>query len=114
MIRTIPQTYGVEIIQAGYDRYNAISTVQKLEAAGIECVEVKQHSSVLHAPTKLLKEMILNKQFHYDKNLLYEINFANAKCTYDTNLSLYISKKRSSGKVDLCFATLDALFCLQQ
>ena len=114
IIKTIPQKYGVEIVQAGYDRYNAISTVQKLEGAGIDCVEVKQHSSILHMPTKLLKEMILNRQFHYVKNRLYEINFANAKCTYDTNMNMYLSKKHSNGKVDLCFATLDALYCLQQ
>ena len=113
-MNTIQKKYGVEIVQAGYDRYNAISTVQKLEGAGIECVEIKQHSSVLHAPTKFLKEMILNKQFHYDKSRMYEINFANAKCVYDTNMNLYLSKKRSSGKIDMCMATLDALYCLQQ
>ena len=113
-IMNLPKEYGVEIVQAGYDRYNAISTVQKLEGAGIECVEVKQHSSVLHAPTKLLKESILNRLFHYDKNRLYEINYSNARCTYDTNMSIYLSKKRSSGKIDLCMATLDALYCLQQ
>lgn len=113
-IMELPKKFGVEIVQAGYDRYNAISTVQKLEQAGIECVEVKQHSSVLHAPTKLLKESILNRRFHYAANRLYEMNYANARCTYDTNLSLYISKKRSNGKVDLVMATLDALYLLQQ
>ncbi|WP_298033489.1 hypothetical protein [uncultured Dysosmobacter sp.] len=46
-------------MQIGYDRYNATSTVQKLEAVGYECVEVKQHSSVLHPPTKLLREVSL-------------------------------------------------------
>ena len=113
-IMNLPKQYGVEIVQVGYDRYNAISTVQKLEGAGIECVEVKQHSSVLHAPTKLLKEMILNRQYHYDKNRLYEINFANARCTYDTNLNVYLTKKKSVGKIDECMATVDALYCLQQ
>ena len=66
-ILSLQEKYGVEIVQVGYDRYNAISTVQKLEAAGIECVEVKQHSSVLHAPTKLLREKVLQRQFQYDE-----------------------------------------------
>ena len=52
--------FGVELMQVGYDRWNALSTVQKLEEAGITCVEIKQHSSVLHSPTKLLKEKILS------------------------------------------------------
>jgi phage terminase large subunit-like protein len=106
--------YGVEIAQIGYDRYNAISTVQKLEAAGYECVEIKQHSSVLHMPTKLLKELILKKLFHYDENLMLEINFQNARCTEDTNLNKYVNKKKSAGKVDMVVSTINSLYLLQQ
>lgn len=114
MILNVEKKYGVEIVQVGYDRWNAISTVQKLEAAGLECVEVKQHSTVLHAPTKLLMEVILNKQFCYDDNRLLEINFQNARCTKDTNLNKYVNKKKSAGKVDMVVATINAIYLLQQ
>lgn len=113
-ILSLEEKYGVEIQQIGYDRYNAISTVQKLEAAGYECVEIKQHSSVLHMPTKLLKECILSKQFCYDKNLMLEINFQNARCTEDTNLNKYVNKKKSEGKVDMVVALINAIYLLQQ
>lgn len=113
-ILSLEERYGVEIVQVGYDRYNAISTVQKLEAEAIECVEVKQHSSVLHAPTKLLKEKILGKQFLYDENQMLEINFQNARCTEDTNLNKYVNKKRSSGKVDMVVALIIAVYLCQQ
>ena len=106
--------FGVEIMQIGYDRYNAISTVQKLEAAGYECVEIKQHSSVLHMPTKYLKEKILQKKFRYDGNRLLEINFQNARCTEDTNLNKYVNKKKSTGKVDMVVALINAVYLLQQ
>jgi phage terminase large subunit-like protein len=106
--------YDVEIVQVGYDRYNALSTVQKLEAAGYECVEIKQHSSVLHMPTKLLKECVLNKTFRYDENLMLEINFQNARCTEDTNLNKYVNKKKSEGKVDMVVALINAIYLLQQ
>ena len=111
---TIPNTYGVDIVQVGYDRYNAISTVQKLEAEGLECVEIKQHSSVLHMPTKLLKESILNRSFFYIRNQLLELNFSNARCTKDTNQNLYVNKKKSSGKVDMVVALINAMYLLQQ
>ena len=101
-------------MQIGYDRYNAISTVQKLEAAGYECVEIKQHSSVLHMPTKYLKEKILQKKFRYDGNRLLEINFQNARCTEDTNLNKYVNKKKSTGKVDMVVALINAVYLLQQ
>lgn len=106
--------YEVEIMQCGYDRYNAISTVQKLESQGIECVEIKQHSSVLHMPTKLLKESILSGHFRYDENRLLEINFQNARCTEDTNLNKYVNKKKSAGKVDMVVALINALYLCQQ
>lgn len=113
-IMNLESKYGVEIIQIGYDRWNALSTVQKLEAAGYLCVEIKQHSSVLHMPTKLLRELILKKRFKYDENLMLEINFQNARCTEDTNLNKYVNKKRSEGKVDMVVSTINAMYLLNQ
>ena len=114
-IQSLPEQFGVEIIQLGFDRYNAISTVQKLESADdpIECVEIKQHSSILHRPTKLLRERILNHTFRYEKNKMLEINFENARCTMDTNLNRYVNKKKSAGKVDMVVSLINALFLLQ-
>lgn len=111
-ILALPKLFGVEIMQCGYDRYNALSTVQKLESDEynpIECVELKQHSSVLHTATKLLKEKILEHEFEYDDNPLLEINFENARCTEDTNLNKYVNKKRSAGKVDMVVALINAV-----
>lgn len=113
-IMTLEEEYGVTIMQIGYDKWNAISSVQKFEAAGYECVEIKQHSSVLHAPTKLLKEKILSKEFIYDSNRLLEINFQNARCTEDTNLNKYVNKKKSAGKVDMVVSLINSMYLLQQ
>ena len=113
-IMTLEEEYGVTIMQIGYDKWNAISSVQKFEAAGYECVEIKQHSSVLHAPTKLLKEKILSKEFVYNSNRLLEINFQNARCTEDTNLNKYVNKKKSAGKVDMVVSLINAMYLLQQ
>ena len=113
-ILSIPDRFGVKIQAVGYDRWNALSTAQKLEANNITTVEIRQHSSVLHPPTKLLKEKILEKAFSYMPNTLYEINFLNARCTYDTNKNLYVNKKKSTGKVDMVVSTLNAMYLLQQ
>ena len=110
----LEEKYGVVIQAIGYDRWNALSTAQKLESAGYNLVEIKQHSSVLHPPTKLLKESILERKFQYEKNPLYEINFQNARCQYDTNKNLFVTKKKSKGKVDMVVSTLNALYLLNQ
>lgn len=106
--------FGVQIQAVGYDRWNALSTAQKLENAGYNLVEIRQHSSVLHPPTKLLKEKILNKEFEYTENRLLEINFQNARCVYDTNKNQYVNKKKSNGKVDMVVSLINAVYLLEQ
>lgn len=113
-ILSLSEKYGVEIGMLGFDRYNAVSTVQKLESADkpITCAEVRQHSSVLHPATKLLREYIIEKNFCTEKNTLLEINFENARCTQDTNLNKYVNKKRSNGKVDMVVSLINAVYVL--
>ena len=113
-ILSLEERLGVQIQAVGYDRYNAMSTAQKLEAADLTTIEVKQHSSVLHSPTKLLEEKILSGEFAYTDNPLYEINFLNARCTYDTNKNKYVNKKRSKGKIDMVVSTIIAVYLAEQ
>lgn len=113
-VLSIEEKYDVRVLQLGFDRWNALSSVQKFENAenAIECVEIRQHSSVLHPATKLLEEKIMERQFVYDENMLLEINFQNARCTTDTNLNKYVNKKKSEGKVDMVVALLNAMYLL--
>ncbi len=113
-ILDLENKYGVQIQAIGYDRYNALSTAQKLENAGYNLIEIRQHSSVLHSPTKLLKEKILSKEFEYENNRLLEINFQNARCTHDTNRNLYVNKKKSNGKVDMVVSLINACYLLEK
>ena len=113
-ILAIEEKYGVQVQAIGYDRWNALSTAQKLERAGMNMVEVRMHSSVLHPPTKLLKEKILAHEFQYTENKLLEINFQNARCVYDTNRNQYVNKKKSTGKVDMVVSLIIATYLLQQ
>lgn len=113
-ILSIEAKYGVRIVGIGFDRYNCLSTAQKLENNGYETTEIKQHSSVLHSPTKLLEELVFTGQFGYESNRLLEINFANARCLYDTNLNRYVNKKKSTGKIDMVAALINALYLQEQ
>lgn len=113
-ILSLEEKYGVSIQAIGFDRWNALSSAQKLERAGFNTVEIRQHSSVLHPPTKRLKEKILAGEFEYTENRLLEINFQNARCTYDTNRNLYVNKKKSNGKVDMVVSLINAMYLLEQ
>ena len=113
-VLSLEEKFGVEIVQIGYDKWNALSSVQKFEKAGYECVEIKQHSSVLHSPTKWMLECILSGRYFYDDNLMLEINFQNARCTEDTNLNKYVNKKKSEGKVDQVVGNLNSTYLIEQ
>ena len=113
-VMNIEKKYGVSVVAIGYDRYNCLSSAQKWEEYNLKTIEIRQHSSVLHSPTKLLSEKITNKEFKYEKNSLLEINFQNARCTYDTNMNRYVNKKKSSGKIDMVVALINATFLLEQ
>lgn len=109
----IEEKYKVKIKAIGFDRYNAISSAQKWNRK-YNTVEIRQHSDTLHPPTKLLSEKITNGEFEYEKNTLLEINFENARCTYNTNMNRYVTKKKSNGKVDMVVALINAVYLLQQ
>ena len=113
-IMNLEKKFGVQIQAIGYDRWNALSTAQKLDRSGYNMVEIRQHSSVLHPPTKLLKEKILAGEFAYTENKLLEINFQNARCVYDTNKNQYVNKKKSNGKVDMVVSLINAMYLAQQ
>jgi phage terminase large subunit-like protein len=115
----LERRYGVKVLGIGFDRYNCLSSAQKWENGrdgqeGYPVCQVKQHSSVLHPATKWLKEKITDGAFAYEKNELLEDNFENARCTFDTNMNRYVNKKKSSGKVDMVVALINAVYMLQQ
>lgn len=109
----IEERYGVTVMSIGYDRYNALSSAQKWDER-YTTVQIRQHSDTLHPPTKLLYEFIMNQNWHYTENKLLEINFENAKCTFDTNMNRYVNKKKSNGKVDMVVALINSIYLLQQ
>lgn len=110
-VMALPEKYGVNIVDIGYDRYNCVSSANRwYDEGGLEVTEIKQHSSVLHPPTKFLREQILTQKFAYDTNRLLEINFTNARTVEDNNLNFYINKKKSNGKIDMVAALINSMY----
>lgn len=110
---SLEEKYGVQIVSIGYDRWNALSSAQKWSRK-YTTVEIRQHSDTLHPPTKLLYEKIVDGGYKYEENQLFEINYENARCTFDTNMNRYVTKKRSVGKVDMVVAQINAMMLIQQ
>lgn len=109
-IMNLEDKYGVIISGIGYDRYNCISSINRIiEKKDYDCIEVRQHSTVLGPACKKTKEYVLKEKFFYDTNRLLEIQFGNCRSLVDNNMNTYISKKRSNGKIDMIAALLNAM-----
>ena len=78
-------------------------------ASGYDGVEIPQNARGLYPGTKLLREALQNGNFAYDKNDMLRQNFLNAKMVTDSNLSYFLNKKKSSGKIDMAAAVVDAM-----
>ncbi len=118
-VRKVAEDKAFEMIGFGFDRYNCISTADHFEhpTDGGEPWSgtiVEQKSYVLHPAVKYVAELAAQGRLHYVNNKMLEINFANARCTYDSNMNRYISKKRSPGKIDMVAALLNAVFVYLQ
>lgn len=109
----IEKKFGCTVAYIGFDRANAMSSAQKWDKV-YSTVEIRQHSTVLHPATKLLKEKILSGEFAYTNNKLFEINFQNAMVKYSENMNMYVTKKHSRGKVDMVVALINAMHLLNE
>lgn len=110
-VLSIEDRYDVKIKGIGYDRRNAISSVNRFTEEGdYECIEVRQQSSSLGPTFKLMRDYILDGNFHYEPNELFENNFKNARQIIDTTMNIYVNKKKSAGKIDMVYSTADAMY----
>lgn len=111
----IEKKYNVIVKGIGYDRRNAISSVNRfIDEGDYECIEVRQNSSSLGPTFKMMRDYIIDGNFLYQENELLENNYKNARITYDTTMNIYVNKKKSAGKIDGVYATADAMYLWKQ
>lgn len=113
-IINLEQELGIQLVSLGYDNKFAPSTISRLENEGIDCVSIRQHSTVLGNVIQLLQNSILNNTFRYEDSKLFESNVQGVKISYDNGMNMWINKKKSNGKIDMVAGLLNAMYLLQQ
>lgn len=108
-VLNLEQEYGVHIVQIGYDRWQALSSIAKFEGMNYECVEVPQDNRHIYPPTKFLREQIKTGNFFFEKNDFYVSNYTNATMITDNHMNYYLNKKKSNGRIDMTASTIDAM-----
>lgn len=113
-IANIEKSFGCKVMSVSYDRWNFISSANRLSSLGLKMIDTPMHSKVLSPIYKLLEEKVLNKEICFLDNGLLLDNFANCRCKYSENMDKYLTKKSSNGKIDMVISLALALTQLEE
>ncbi len=97
------------LVKLGGDPWQCRGTLQRMEAAGIECREVRQGMASLAYPTAQLDGAIRGGRLRHDGNPCLAWCVSNAVAESDVNKNIRLTKKKSRGRIDGAAATVNAL-----
>ena len=111
----LPKMLGCNRIkQIGFDPAQAQSMMNFFSNKGYDVVEIRQNAATLNGTIQYLRDKILDEQFKYQANDLYEINFNNAKVNFDGGNRMYFEKQKCRGRIDALMSTVDAVYLIFQ
>jgi phage terminase large subunit-like protein len=101
---------GAQLYGVGIDRWNAAWMTPKLQAEGIEVVEVGQGFASLTAPAKQVEADIAAGFVHHDGNPVLSWMVANASAAQDAAGNIKPDKDKSNERIDGVAAWVDAVY----
>jgi phage terminase large subunit-like protein len=103
-----------EIVQLGYDPWNAVETVQHFQAGGLDCVPVRQVTAQMNPTMKELMRMVRMKSINHGGDPVARWNADSLEAQSDPSGNIRPVKpdRNASGKrIDLIVALFNAMHC---
>lgn len=97
------------VTECAFDPQGSNMLVQRLQDAGINCVEVIQTTKYLSHPTKELKALVKQRRIMHGGNPILKWMIRNARAWMDGNENIRLSKKSSTSRIDAVAATVTAM-----
>ena len=88
------------ILEIGYDPYNAMQIIPKLENDGFELVKMRQGVQTLHAPTRELETQIISKNLCPSTNGVLRYMARNVSVLRDSNGNMKPTRENEKLKID--------------
>lgn len=100
-----------DIVEIGFDRWNALQLANELLEADVPLVEVPQNTGGMHPGSKKLEELVYGFLFRHAGNPVLRWCAMNTALLFDTNGNFRPDKKKSNanGRIDGVVATVMAL-----
>lgn len=100
-----------QLIEVGFDKWNALQVVNELIDGGVPMVDVPQNTGGMYPGSKRLEELVYGKELLHGGNPVLRYCADNAALLFDSNDNFRPDKKRSkaNGRIDGIVATVMAL-----
>lgn len=106
-----------EVVDIGFDRWNAQQLCNEMLDAGVPLVEVPQNTGGMYPGSKCLEELVYGRSLQHGGNPVLRYCAMNVALLFDTNGNFRPDKKKSNlnGRIDGIVATVMALSrCVQK
>ncbi|MFF4818085.1 terminase large subunit [Kitasatospora sp. NPDC001309] len=101
------ETFNIQHL--GYDPWNALQIVQRLEDGGLSVVKVPQSATRLNEPCKMLEGLISERTFRHGANPVLAWMANNVEIEYKADGLMKPKRTREADKIDGIAASLNAL-----
>jgi phage terminase large subunit-like protein len=100
-----------DVVEIGYDKWNALQTVNALLDSNAPLVEIKQDTGGMYPGSKRLEELVFSRQLRHNANPVLRSCADNVTLLFDSNDNFRPDKKKSkaNGRIDGIVATVMAL-----
>lgn len=95
--------------ELAYDRYQAVSTAQRLTARGMNCVEFPQQVATMSPAMKEVEAAVKGGRLHHDGNPVLAWMVGNVVAKIDVKENIYPNKERPEAKIDGAVALIMAV-----
>ena len=98
-----------EVIEVGYDPFQATQMVMRLLGEGINMIEVRPTVLNFSEPMKQLEALVISGKLKHTADPILTWNVSNVVCHVDAKDNIYPRKERSENKIDGVVALIMAL-----
>lgn len=111
-LRGLMETY--EVVEVGYDPWNATQFIQEFHDAGVVCTPVRQGFQSMSEPTKRLLALVLDGTLRHGGHPVLRWMADNVRVKVDENENVRPVKGGSRQRIDGIVATINAMARAQQ
>ncbi len=106
----VKQLAGIyEILEIGYDEWNATQTAIHLESEGLTMVPVRQGPKSMSPPMKEIEQLVRGKKIIHNGHPVLRWNVGNVEIKMDENESIRPVKSKSTERIDGLVAMINAM-----